>query len=275
MDLNLLSFFTGKTEVSETLDILERISYNVLSFPEQFTLPERITMEYLNADAFRLGVEENVFNEENVTSFLEDKKQLFENRMANLFPELSLDPHTRREDFDQSLLWDGDISQMDETSPVIVSTYTHSTYPATFELSFLPPTVEVVNQSLNFTGLQNQQVTYRVVFPKGISVNVNDSLNKVAVKLGEDGREYLEVTFNVSEAGLTNIVTFQMVASPLFVLGIFMPCILTLIITIILLIAIYLIRKKRKKGKVVIEEDTSDGYEGQEYYVPPSPPGKQ
>jgi hypothetical protein len=63
-----------------------------------------------------------------------------------------------------------------------------------------------------------------------------------------------------------------------YILGLFLPCILVCILLIVLVVIIYLIRKKRGglrrgKGKLFEPEDNEPSeYGGQDYYVPPPPP---
>jgi len=278
-DLNLLSFFTGKTELTLGLFIQEEKNYSVTPLPDPFTLPEKVLLDYLNSDAVRLCIEEGVFIEEEISTFLTNEKQLFENKMITILPNLEIDGHVNRNAFDDSLIWDGDIGKMDADDPVQVVSYAHSSHPHSFGLSFIPPRFEISNQSLSVRGLQNQDVTYRMIFPHGISsVEVSDSLGRAEVDKTDDGRYYVEISFNASESGLVDDVSCKITPSALFIVGIFMPCIVSLIITIILIIVIYIIRKKRKGGKkMAVEEKSFDddyGYEDQDYYVPPPPSSK-
>jgi hypothetical protein len=278
-DLNLLSFFTGKTELTLGLFIQEEKNYSVTSLPYPFTLPEKVLLDYLNSDAIRLCIEEGVFSEEEAGTFLTNEKQLFENKMITILPGLEIDGHVNRNAFDDSLIWDGNIGEMDADDPVQVVSYAHSSCPLSFGLSFVPPGFEISNQSLSVRGLQNQHVTYRMIFPHGISsVEVDDSLDRAVVDKTDDGRYYMEISFNASESGLVDDVSCKLTPSALFIVGIFMPCIVSLIITIILIIVIYIIRKKRKRGKkMAVEEESFDdeyGYEDQDYYVPPPPSSK-
>ncbi|ENO12083.1 hypothetical protein MBGDC06_00144 [Thermoplasmatales archaeon SCGC AB-539-C06] len=57
-DLNLLSFFTSGTEMNLGLFLQETRKYGVTVVPDDFSLPEKISIDYLNSDAFRLCVEE-------------------------------------------------------------------------------------------------------------------------------------------------------------------------------------------------------------------------
>jgi len=279
-DLNLISFFTGKTELTVTLYMEETHNYNVTTVPDEFSLPEKVSLDYLNSDCFRLCVEENVFSEDNVADFLTDEKGQFEEMMTNIFQlsEFTVNGRVNRDAFDESLgRWDGDIADMDADTPIKVVSYAYSSYPVSFDLSFLPPKFEVANQSFNFTGLQNQNVIYRMIFPHGTNVSFNDSLDRAVLKETDDGRKYIEISFNASEAGLTDEISCKIVPSSLFIVGIFMPCIVSLIITIILIIVIYIIRKKRKGRKEIVIERESEGFEGyedQDYYVPPPPSSK-
>ena len=275
-DLNLLSFFTGKTELSFGLKVTETKNYNVTSIPEEFNLPEKITLNFLNSDAFRLCIEEKVFSEEETNNFLKNNKDSFQNRMNKfILPGLGARFKTNKKMFESSLSWNGDISNMDEEKAVIVSSYAHSSYPISFDLSFLPPKVNIPNRAINLTGLSDQSVTYRMIFPQGISITANDELNKAIVDKTKDGRYYFEVTFDETEDNLTAEVSLKMTPSALFTVGLFMPCIISFFIAIILVIVIIMLRKKRKgkKAAIVLEDNLSD-YEDEDYYVPP-PPGSK
>jgi len=276
-DLNLLSFFTGKTELNFGLDLKGTRNYNVTTIPEEFILPEKIFLNYLNADAFRLCVEENVFSEESIANFLKDEKDLFESTLRQVISGLKISANVNRDVFENSLAaWDGDISIMDDDTPVKTALYAHSSYPVSFDLSFLPPGFNIPIKKFNFTGLPNQEVTYRMIFPHGISVEVSDPFNKSVVKQTRDEKYYIEIKFSASESDLTVEVSCKMVPSVLFIMGVFLPCIMSLFIAIILIVIIYIIRKKRKGKKVEtpIEEEDLTGYEEEDYYIPPPPESK-
>ena len=57
----------------------------------------------------------------------------------------------------------------------------------------------------------------------------------------------------------------------MFIFSVFMPCIISLFVTIILVIVIYVINKKRKKkrGTTITNEMDTNPYNEQNYYVPP------
>lgn len=278
-DLNILSFLTGYTELKFEMDSRETRNYNVTTIPEEFTLPKKISLDYLNSDAFRLCVEENIFNAGSVTAFLDKEKSIFENILRSILPGIDASGTVNRGVFDNSLAWDGDISNMDANTPVTVANSAHSSYPIHFDLSLFPPKFSINTQRLNFTGLKNNSVTYRIIFPQGISLEVSDQSNKAnVIKLG-DGRYCLEVTFSASEANLTDEVACKMIPTALFILGVFAPCIISLIIAIVLIVVILIVRKKRKGRKIKepeIEEgeEETTGYEAEDYYIPPPPNSK-
>ena len=117
-----------------------------------------------------------------------------------------------------------------------------------------------------------------MIFPHGTTVVVNDTLEKAVVKKTDDGREYIEITFVTSEFGLMDTVSCKIIPSALFIVGLFMPCIISLIITAILVVVIYIIRGKRKRKRGMINDEEGkgfDGYKDQEYYVPPPPSSKR
>jgi hypothetical protein len=277
-DLNLLSFFTGTTELTFGLNLEESRDYNVFRLPDELDLPNKLSIQYLNSDAFRLCTQENVFTSDDVNTFLDDEKNHFQIRMATLFPGLEITGNTERETYDNSLQWDKDISNMDADTPIKTESYANCMYPIGFDFSVIPPGFTIPVQNYSFTGIQNQSVTYRMIFPNGVDLECSDSSDKSVIKELEDERKYIEISFTPLESELTVDVSCKIIPSLLFIIGVFMPCIISFFITIILIIMILLIRKKRKGRKVTPavtayeEEDT--GYEGEDYYIPP-PPGSK
>jgi len=273
-DLNLLSFFVGNPEMNLGLSLDESQYYYVTKLPEEFFIPEKIKLEYLNSDALRLCIEE-IFDPNDISSFLQNEKTLFENRIANILQSEEIDGYTNKGVFEESLIWDGNVIDMDENRAVTIPSYSHISQALPFDLSFLPPSMDISNMTLNFTGLRNQNFTYRILFPKGTSVMFSDNLNKAFQGKTEDGRPYIEISFNNSDDGLTDVLSFKIVPSLLFIIGLFMPCIISLIVTIILVVVIYIISKKRKKKKALpVETGNGNSYAGQDYYIPPPPPPK-
>ncbi len=276
-DLNLLSFFTGKTELSFGLDLKANRNYNVTNIPNEFMLPEKLSLNYLSADAFRLCIEEDVFSEISVNKFLISESDEFEGIFKNLLPGLEVSTNANKDSFDESLQWDGNISDMDAEKPVNVATSTHSLYSVSFDFSFLPPKFEIPRRTFNFTGLQNQDVTYRMIFPHGILIEISDQLGKAEFGELEDGRNYLQIKFSASESNQIVEVSYKMIPSALFIIGIFIPCIISLFITLILIIVIFIIRRKRRSKKEEVhypEEKDTRGYEDEDFYVPPPPSSK-
>jgi hypothetical protein len=270
MDLDLLSFFTGKTKLTTSSYITEDCSIYLMRFLNEFDISNKINLTYLNSDAIRLCIEENVFSGNDVEVFLNNKKNSFENRLSRIFINLDINGVVNKEAFYNSLLWDGDISNMDRFIPVIVSIYSYNIYPINFDIAFWPPHISISNQTFMLTGTENQSVTYRIIFPKGISINAKDSTNKSIIKgKTQDGNEYIELSFGSHEGSEINTIFTEITVTPLYILGLFLPCILSLLLVIILIIVIFLIRKKRKGGGLIKEDMASTGYEGQEYYVPP------
>ena len=275
-DLNLLSFLTAKTELTFGVDLNAERNYNVTILPKEFVLPKEISLNYLNSDAFRLCVEENVFDENSVNNFLNDEKNNYEGLFQRLLPGLQVNSNIKRDVFDKSLLWDKDISKMDGNSPIKTSLYGHCSYPISFDFSIILPNFDIPAKNFNFTGLPNENITYKIIFPNSITIDVNDPLNRSVKKELDDGRQYFEITFSQSESNLTCEVTCKMRPSILFIIGVFTPCIVGLVITIILIALILIMRKKRKRKRAepkVVEEDLS-GYEGEDYYIPPPPNSK-
>lgn len=274
-DLNLLSFFTGNTEIIFGLDLEEERNYNVTKISDKFDLPDEVSLEYINSDGLRIAIDENIFSGDAIDLFLKNEKANFEERLKNTFQDLEISGHIDRESFENSLTWDQDIEKMDASSPVKTSSYAYSSYPTTFDLSIVPPGFKIPVQTYYFTGINNQSVNYQMIFPEGVSVDVEDSYDKAEVKETSDGRKYIEVEFLPSEEDLTVEVYCTITPSILFILGVLMPCLIALLIAFIFVVILIILRRKRKKRKaVVIEEESQPVYEEEDYYTPP-PPGSK
>jgi hypothetical protein len=228
----------------------------------------------LNSDAIRLCIEEGVFSEESVDNFLNNEKEQLESLLRLILPNLDVTGSVERDTFRDSLAWNGNISEMDSGESVVVSSIAKSSYPIPFHLSFLPPKFEIPNQIYNFTGIPHHDVTYIIIFPQGIKIDVTDPLNMAQIKKTGDGKEYILIKYKSSEANLTNIVTCKMAPSVLFIIGVFTPCIISFFITIILIIVIFLIRRKRRRRASIHRKEETVDYGGEEFYIPP-PPNKK
>jgi len=274
-DLNLLSFFTGTTELAFSLDFEETRNYNVTELPEEFSLPEKLSINYLNSDAFRLCIEEGVFSQAEVDTFLKNERKDFESTLKSVISNSEVRASIKESDFEKSLDWDGDILRMDARNPVKVKASAHSSYPIPFNLGFLPPKFNIPSIKFNFSGMKDHDVTYKIIFPNDVSLSVSDSLNKSNVKQLSDGRQYVEISFGASEADLSVGVSCEITPSALFILGVLTPCIVSFIITIILIILILILRKKRRRKRAdtgpMIDDSDSTGYEEEDYYVSPPP----
>ena len=279
-DLNLFSFFIGHTELTFGIYLEEKTAYNVTSLPEGFTLPEKISLEHLNSDAFRICVDEGIFDQENINDFLTNEKLVFEKRMRNIIQGSKIKGSTNRGTFENSLEWDGDINEMSGETPVKTHSYAHISHPVSFALSIAPPTVKIPTQFYNFSSIKNQTVTYRVIFPNGIHISATDTKGLTEVKETSDGKDYFQLTLTPNDTGPI-IVSCDITPSALFIVGLFTPCIISIFITILLIALILFLRKKRRKRKksprVVYDEpieEKSTDYEDEEYYIPP-PPGSK
>jgi hypothetical protein len=282
MDLNIPSVFTGKTELTASVKMKEEDSLYVIRRAEDLSFSQKVTLPYLNADAFRLCKDENVFSEGHINAFLSQKTALFQQRLSDVFRGLEVKGAIDRTSFANSLAWDGDISTMDDVVPVVVSNYANEIYRIGFNLSLWPAELSVVPQQFTLQGIENQTVTYRIIFPRGIEINASENTGRsLIIGTTNDGRDYIELTFDEGAAAQASVLTCVLHASPVYVLGLFLPCILVFLLLVVLIIIIYLIRKKRgglRRGKRKLfepEDNEPSDYSGQEYYVPPPPSTKK
>jgi hypothetical protein len=282
MDLNVLSIFTGKTELTVSAKMKEDDRLFVIRRDGELSFSPKINITYLNSDALRLCIEENVFSQNQVTSFLSQKTEMFQHRLSKIFYGLNIKGIIDRKIFSDSLVWDGDISAMDNIIPVVISNYANNVYTVRFNVSLWPIDLTIAPQRLSLRGIENQTVTYRIIFPRGITINASDSAGKTII-MGKtnDGRDYVELSFDAGVTAQSTVLTCVLNVSPVYVLGLFLPCILVFILLVVLVVIIYLIRKKRGglrrgKGKLFEPEDNEPSdYSGQDYYVPPPPSSKK
>jgi hypothetical protein len=117
-----------------------------------------------------------------------------------------------------------------------------------------------------------------MLFPQGVDIDISDPLDKAKIVETREGRKSFEISFTSEESNLAVEVSLEIKPSGLFLLGLFIPCIISIFITIILIIVIIIIRRKRKARRPPVHEEpieeTISGYEDEEYYVPP-PPGSK
>ncbi len=277
-DLNLLSFFTGDTELSFGLKIDEEKNYKVTKIPAPFSLPPAINITYLNSDAIKLCIEENVFKEEEINTFLTNEKTLFEQTINKIITGLDAKGNINTETFQNSLQWDSDITKMDDKEPIKTQIYSHTSHPIKFKISITPPGLKINNQTYKFTGLENQYVTYRVIFPNGIKISLSNDNERIYVNETNEGKQYIEITFSPEEANAEVDVTITIEPNIFFIIALLTPCIIAIIIALILITVIIIFRKKRKKRKKPTRspepaKDTTE-YEDEDYYIPP-PPGSK
>ena len=282
MDLNIPSVFTGKTELTTSTKMKEDDRLYVIRREGEISFSPKINMTFLNSDSFRLCTEENVFNESQINSFLSQKTEMFQQRLSEIFHGLRGKGIIDRKIFSNSLVWDGDISAMDNVVPIVISNYANEVYTVGFNVSLWPADLTLAPQRFTIRGVENQTVTYRIIFPLGIMVNASDSVGKSLITgKTNDGRDFVELSFDAESSMQSTVLTCVLNVSPVYVLGLFLPCILVFILLIVLVVIIYLIRKKRGglrrgKGKLFEPEDNEPSdYGEQDYYVPPPPPKKK
>lgn len=282
MDLNILSALTGKTELTASTKMKEDNRFYVIRRSNSFSFSPKINLTYLNADAFRLCVQENVFSETDIDVFLSGKTTRFQQRLSEIFNGLQVNGIIDRAAFSNSLVWDGDISTMDAVVPIVISNYATEVHTVRFNMSLWPAELTFAPQQFTLQGSENQTVTYRIIFPRGVSVNASETTGKSLITgTTNDGRSYVELAFDAGSPMLSTDLTCVLNASPVYVLSLFLPCILVFILLLVLIVIIYMIRKKkgglrRGKGKLFAPEDNEPvEYGEQEYYVPPPPPSSK
>ncbi|MEM0492617.1 MAG: hypothetical protein QXS02_01465 [Candidatus Thermoplasmatota archaeon] len=288
MDLNIQSFIIGKKELTTPIQSRETVEIHVTTIPEGIKLPERIYITHLNSDALRLCIEEKIFTETQIDILLESYKQLFEQRINKIIPNVKTTGYIDKNIFNESLQWDGDISKMDSKNPVKISSYSNSICNIPFNLSLYPSSFNITNHEFTLYGLEESSITYRIIYPLGIKITVEDTEQKnIITGETENGEQYIQLSFKPKECLEGDRITCRLEASTIFLLGTFLPCIISIILFIILIIVLILLSRRRggllrslKRGRVKkakerktvkMEEEPESEEEPPEYYIPPPP----
>jgi hypothetical protein len=278
MDLNIQSTITGKTELIASAKMKEDDRLYVVSRTSELFFSPKVNITYLNADAFRLCSEENIFTDSQINSFLSQKTEAFQQRLSQIFHGMSVKGAIDGKPFSNSLVWDKDISMMDDIAPVVVSNYANEVYAVEFNVSLWPAELTLAPQRFILQGLEKQTVTYRIIFPRGITINASESAGKPLITgKTNDGRDYVELSYDAESTTQSTVLTCALNMSPVYILGLFLPCLLAFILLVVLVVIIYLIRKKRgglRRGKRKLfepEDNEPSEYGGEDYYVPPPP----
>jgi len=290
MDLNIQSIIVGKKELTTPIQARETTEIRVTKLPEALQIPENIYITHLNSDALRLCVEEHIFTDAQVESFLRSYTQLFENRISGLLPGVRITGYPDRVVFNESLKWDGDISKMDGQNPVKVASFSNTIYNMPFNLSIWPPSFSMPEYTFTLYGLEDGSITYRITYPLGVTIKVNDTKNKnIIIDENENGEQYLQVSFKANEYLDGYELKCRLEASSIFILGMFLPCIISIILLVVLIIVLVLISRRRRGGLLRLKpskkrrekkikekpsdetEEVEEEEEAPEYYVPPPP----
>lgn len=282
MDLNIPSIFTGKTELTASVKMREDDNLYVIRRTNDLSFSPKVDLPYLNADALRLCIEEGVFSPGQIDAYLSQKTILFQERLSSVFHGSEVKGAIDRTSFTNSLSWEGDISTMDDVVPVTVTNIANEVSMIGFNVSLWPAELSIMPQQFSLQGIANQSVTYRIIFPRGVDINVSqDTVKPLITGTTNDGRDYVELSFDGQNSSNVTVLTCALNTSPVYVLSLFLPCILVFLLLVVLLIIIYLIRKKRgglRRGKRKLfepEDNEPTDYSDQEYYVPPPPPTKK
>jgi len=276
-DLNILSLFTGETKLTLSLFIKEIQNRNVSILPDYFKLPDKINLEYYNSDVFRLCIDEKIFDNASIKSFLSSENKLFEIKIKNIFPESELKGIMNSQIFDESLIWDEDIAKMGDDYPIKISSSSNIVHSLPFRFTLLPPSLNIIDQNLTLSGIKNHNIKYKIIFPQGLKIKLNNESIRTLLNISEDGKYFIEISFNKNQSTLNELISFKIIPSFIFIIGLFIPCIISLLITIILVILIYVIKRKRRIKKRTIFRDKKEKYdvnEEKEYYIPPPPSSK-
>lgn len=272
MDLNILGLITGTLEMNTAITITSDEYQFITTPPQGLILPKKLNLDFLNADALRLCIDEYIFAPGQITNYFLEKKEYFNTEYRTLLHNLELNGIFNEPLFFNSLAWDGDITSMDALTPIQTTITSKSLYPTKLNISLIPPSVHISNQTFHLTGIPTKTVVYTILFPKGITIDpLNINTSNIHQDQDADGRQFIEYTIPSTNSQLSQTLTFHLTASPLYVISILLPLLLSIALVIILLLLIYFFRKKRQ-GKIPRQSHPPPpDYYNQNTYIPPPP----
>lgn len=271
IDLDVAGFLTGNNKLLEAITATGEQHLRVVNLPSQLILHDHINISFLNADALRLIIQENILTKTQKQSYINQRLQTYEDLLKQCIG-VDEEPTIDEEAFISSLSWDKDISNMGETPPVVISAYTNSLETIPLTINTIPAELIIPKQFYTLP-INNQSITYRITMPKGMQISaVSEHNNTIIHGSDSSGRDYIQISYLGSESYANDTIICTLNPTAVFVFNLFLPIILTVIL-IIILIAVILYFRKKKRGKLVIERNPEPSpYEDKDYYVPP-PPG--
>jgi len=272
MDLNILGLITGTLEMNTAVTITSDEYQFITSPPQGLTLPTKLHLDLLNADALRLCIDEYIFTPEQIINYFQEKKECFNTEYRSLINNLELNSIIDEQIFFNSLEWDGDITSMDALNPIQTTITSKSLHPTKLNISLLPPSLEIANQTFHLTGIPKKTVVYTILFPKGISIEpLNINTSNIHQDQNAEGRQFIEYTIPPTNSQLSQTLTFHLTASPFYVISILLPLLLSIALVIILILLIYFFRKKRQGKIPKHSHPPPPDYYNQNNYIPPPP----
>ena len=246
MNIDFLKLFVGKKNIVSSIDIREHYYIHRIPSADLLSLPEWIDLEIVNADLFRLFVEDGVLNESALDNLFARVLNFSKETVHTLTGEGKLKIYINDKLFEDSLKWDRDIKTMDDEQPVDIPTFSSITKRSGFSISVFPPSLDIKDEKLNCVSSSIENITYRIIFPKGVSVVRYNSSGNVVKGKTVDGRECLEITIPRTDSASIIAIHYSLRFSPLMVLKLFMPPIIMAVIVISLIAIVLFMRRRRR-----------------------------
>jgi hypothetical protein len=276
IDINELEMVNLNQFISDIKIEVKGVLFRILSSAHagfSTILPKKISMEYVNSDAFRLAYYENLLDLKEITDEIYD---IIQANLTKVF-EGSIVPSIQ---FDEkSMDFDGNIDKMDDDVPIkftiiaegemkigsggggtfgSLSTTTRPDYDGMVLSSFVSHDIE-----LPLVGKYGWNTSYKIIMPHYIEIigtpkleNLTGSSTDVHTGTADDGRHYMEITIYSEDSGVKNlkaVVGIEINITPWFFLS---KIIIPLILSCILLISIIYIYFKRRKKQKLLEKET-------------------
>lgn len=228
------------------VDVTVTGNLKVIELPEEMkgSLPSKLQLQFISADAMRLLAERGYLSEDNLTK-LEEKlaKQVREKLGAALGGEIPVESGLDRE-----TLAPGDSSQASRDKPVVFKAKAHVSKPLGGGPAQTQGAIALYTKELplTLTSIQGLDTIYTVIAPRGLAITGVSGEN-VEQSTAPDGRDQ----FTVTPSGESSQVVVSMAVTPAFVMAKFWPLVLGAFILLVLIIGtpVALVVMKRKKGK--------------------------
>ncbi|MDD5502780.1 MAG: hypothetical protein PHH26_04865 [Candidatus Thermoplasmatota archaeon] len=234
----ILKIISGNLQAASEVEI--SVEVRRVNVPSDLEMPGKISMKYVNSDALRLALNEELISSDyfsNITEKMLGKMEGALSGMAGGALSLELDKAA----LDASLAIPVDISGMNDENPIVFKVKTFELSLGAKKSGAQAALVNLPKFSFSFPSMEYGDVIYRIIMPPGIEVVSAEGATSGKT---QGGRQYVEASAMSGKSANIGIVLGVGIG---FILGVAWPFIVGIVAVCAVVIAVVIIRKRQKK----------------------------